>query len=138
MSSGNGLLLLGLPLHIDTEAFNSLSRNMQDFITDELKSQCAAMNGFLWDRVTLVMCNQDNVMCTWLCAYGSPSRDTSYIWVYNSKSCLYEMYSAPYFPPVSEILGMDTNGPIRTTATFDTFIHHIQHHDVCHMESCNA
>jgi hypothetical protein len=119
-----------VPLQVDANAFSLLPSDIQEFVS-RLNCEAAAINGFLWDNIIPIP-NPDGVPCTKLCAFGSPSRDTYYIWVYNNKTCKYEMYCTPYF----QAQYADIFGPILQANTFAQFMHHITFDDVKFLEMC--
>lgn len=125
--------IAGMPLKVYWEAFDLLTFDMQNFIRT-LQHEAAVINGFLWDSITLF--SMHRVKCVILCKFGSPSRDICFVWVYNTKSCEYEMYVAPNCVDVLDIVFTLENvapDPVFTAATFDAMMHHVRHNSVMHM-----
>lgn len=133
-----GTTSFGFPLQVDADAFDLLPSEIQEFVS-RLNSKAAAINGFLWDNIISVP-NPDGVPCTKLCAYGSPSRDAYYIWVYNNETCKYEMYCTPYhhssYRAEDFMARADAIGPILQASTFTEFMHHITFDNITFMEMC--
>jgi hypothetical protein len=122
---------LGMPLQVDADAFDTLQVDMKEFLNQELKLQSAAINGFGWFNIVLVP-HISGAKCIRLCCFGSPSRDTCFIWVYNTVSLRYELYSTPYFPPVPSVLEMD---PILTARTVEDLLIHVRHDTIQYLDS---
>ena len=126
-----------IPLQVDANALCLLPCEIQEFVS-RLNFEAAVINGFLWDNI-IPLSNTDGVSCTKLCAFGSPSRDAYYIWIYNNETCKYEMYCTPYHHQsylVEDFMATDAIGPILQADTFAQFMHHITFDEVTFLDMC--
>ena len=129
------LRMMGVPLQVDAKAVRLLPSDLRVFVS-RLNCEAAVINGFLWDSIVPTQ-NPDGVPCIKLCAFGSPSRDVYFIWVYNNKTREYEMYCTPYHSRSQDCIATaDAFGPILQAITFAQFIHHITFDDVTYLGMC--
>ena len=104
---------LDFPMAIDNGALNALPPPAQYFIKEVLSHQYGKTNGWCWHTVDRVF-GPDKPYVQ-LCSIGSPPRDTSYVWVYNTDALQYQLYQTQYHDPISLLVGQS---PEDTADTF--------------------
>ena len=108
------ITLFNTDLDIDSNAFNTLPIQAQEYIKNILTFKYATVEGWAWCHINWKF--EPKLHCVELCSIGSPARDIGVTWVYNTVSKQYEEYLTQYHSPGSVI------NLLNSSLSFDIFL----------------
>lgn len=114
------ITVFDVPLRVTDSALEALPKAAKTFISQVLHAKSARVNKWSWYDIDWEFGGQ--LRSVRLCSHGSPSRDTSIVWVYNLDSTSYEAYKTQYHDPISL---MKNQTPYIVSANFDDFLYRI-------------